>query len=89
MPQAEALVYRPMSSTDYDEGALHDFLITYEGGKPAMMGGSVKKAKEHFDRALVLNKGCMPLPTSITPKPWMRRSKQGRVRGNAEQSPGH
>jgi len=58
MPQAEALVYRAYElDPDYDEGALHDFLITYEGGKPAMMGGSVKKAKEHFDRALVLNKG--------------------------------
>jgi tetratricopeptide (TPR) repeat protein len=58
VPQAEALVYRAYElNPDYDEGALHDFLITYEGGKPAAMGGSDKKAKEHFDRALVLNHG--------------------------------
>lgn len=58
VPQAEALVYRAYElNPDYDEGALHDFLITYEGGKPAAMGGSEKKAKEHFDRALVLNHG--------------------------------
>ncbi len=57
-PQAEALLYRAYAlDPDYDEGAIEDFLITYEGGKPAMMGGSVKKAKEHFNRALVLNKG--------------------------------
>ena len=57
-PQAEALFYRAYElDPDYDKGSIHDFLITYEGGKPAMMGGSVKKAKEHFDRALVLNKG--------------------------------
>lgn len=57
-PQAEALLYRAYAlDPDYDNGSLHDFLITYEGGKPAMMGGSVKKAREHFDRALVLSKG--------------------------------
>ncbi len=58
VPQAEALIYRAYElNPDYDHGALHDFLITYEGGKPAMMGGSAKKAKEHFDRALELNHG--------------------------------
>lgn len=58
VPQAEALIYRAYAlNPDYDHGALHDFLITYEGGKPAMMGGSAKKAKEHFDRALELNHG--------------------------------
>ncbi len=58
VPQAEALIYRAYElNPDYDEGGLHEFLITYEGGKPAMMGGSAKKAKEHFDRALELNHG--------------------------------
>jgi tetratricopeptide (TPR) repeat protein len=57
-PQAETLLYRAYAlDPDYDKGAIEDFLITYEGGKPAMMGGSAKKAREHFDRALVLNKG--------------------------------
>lgn len=58
VPQAEALIYRAYElNPDYDEGAIHDFLITYEGGKPALMGGSATKAKEHFDAALKLNKG--------------------------------
>jgi predicted anti-sigma-YlaC factor YlaD len=58
VPQAEALVYRAYElNPDYDKGAIHDFLITYEGSKPAAMGGSVQKAKEHFKRALELNKG--------------------------------
>ncbi len=58
VPQAEALIYRAYElDPDYDKGAIHDFLITYEGGKPALMGGSSKKAKEHFDQALKLNKG--------------------------------
>src|ERR1035441_3342979 len=40
VPQAESLIYRAYDlNPDFDEGGLHDFLITYEGGKPAMMGG--------------------------------------------------
>ena len=58
IPQAEALIYRAYAiNPNYDDGSLHDLLITYEGGKPTMMGGSLKKAKEHFDRALELNHG--------------------------------
>jgi len=58
VPQAEALIYKAYElDPDYDQGAIHDFLITYEGSRPAMMGGSLKKAKEHFEAALKLNKG--------------------------------
>ncbi len=54
-PQAEALFYGAYNlNPDYDEGTIHDFLITYEASKP---GGSLKKAKEHFKRSLELNKG--------------------------------
>jgi len=54
-PQAEALIYRAYElDPDYDEGALHNFLITYEASRP---GGSLEKAKEHFKRALELNHG--------------------------------
>jgi tetratricopeptide (TPR) repeat protein len=53
--QAEALIYRAYDlNPDYDEGSLHNFLITFEAGKP---GGSLAKAKEHYKRALELNKG--------------------------------
>ena len=58
VPQAEALIYRAAAlDPDHDEGSLHEFLITYEGSRPAMMGGSLKKAKEHFEAALKLNHG--------------------------------
>ncbi len=53
--EAEALIYRAYElMPDYDEGSLHDFLITYEASRP---GGSMEKAKEHFDAALKFNKG--------------------------------
>ncbi len=58
VPQAEALIYRAYElEPDYDDGSLHDFLITYEGSRPVLMGGSLKKAKEHFEAALKLNNG--------------------------------
>jgi predicted anti-sigma-YlaC factor YlaD len=58
VPQAEALIYKAYAlDPDYDQGSIHDFLITYEGSRPAMMGGSVKKAKEHFEASLKLNQG--------------------------------
>lgn len=53
--EAEALIYRAYAlDPDYDEGSIHNFLITYEASRPA---GSLEKAKEHFKRALELNKG--------------------------------
>ncbi|HVZ79940.1 MAG TPA: TRAP transporter TatT component family protein [bacterium] len=58
VPQGEALIYRAYElEPDYDDGSLHEFLITYEGSRPALMGGSLKKAKEHFEAALKLNGG--------------------------------
>jgi tetratricopeptide (TPR) repeat protein len=53
--EAEALIYRAYElDPDYEEGALHTFLVTYEASKP---GGSLSKAKQHFNRALELNHG--------------------------------
>lgn len=53
--QAEALIYRAFEiDPDYDNGSLHNFLITYEASRP---GGSIAKAKEHYKRALELNQG--------------------------------
>jgi tetratricopeptide (TPR) repeat protein len=58
VPQGEALIYRAYElEPDYDDGSLHEFLITYEGSRPTLMGGSLKKAKEHFEAALKLNQG--------------------------------
>jgi len=58
LPLAEALIYRAYAlDPDYDEGAIESFLITYEGGKPVLMGGSDQKARQHFKRAVELSGG--------------------------------
>ena len=40
----------------WDLGSLHDFFITWEGGRSSV-GGSLDKAKEHFERAKTLAHG--------------------------------
>jgi predicted anti-sigma-YlaC factor YlaD len=34
----------------YDGGALHAFLISYDGGRSTLQGGGVEKARQHFER---------------------------------------
>ncbi len=41
---------------DYDRGALHDAMIALDG-LPEHMGGSLERAREHYQRALELNRG--------------------------------
>ncbi|MBP1620169.1 MAG: hypothetical protein H6Q02_936, partial [Acidobacteria bacterium] len=36
----------------FDGGALHDFFIVWEGGRPAAGGGSAERARESFERAV-------------------------------------
>ncbi|HTA76178.1 MAG TPA: TRAP transporter TatT component family protein [bacterium] len=58
VPQAEALIYKAEELVpDYDNGSLQEFLITYESGKPTLMGGDMKRVKKHYDKALELTKG--------------------------------
>jgi predicted anti-sigma-YlaC factor YlaD len=40
----------------WEQGALHDFFITWEGGR-ASVGGSYDKAREHFEQAKALGAG--------------------------------
>ena len=42
---------------DYDAGAIHEYFVAFEGGRPAAMGGSVERARRHFARALELAAG--------------------------------
>lgn len=63
LPQGEALVRRAFAlDPDFDRGAIHQFLITFEGAKPAAMGGSEAKAQEHFRRAVALSEGLSAAP---------------------------
>lgn len=52
---ASALVQRVLDVDEgYDLGAAHEFMISYEGGRPS---GSTEKARRHYERALALSNG--------------------------------
>jgi predicted anti-sigma-YlaC factor YlaD len=59
---AEALARRALALDEtYDAGAIHDFFIAYEAGR-ASVGGSIEKARGHFDRALQIAGGRRAFP---------------------------
>jgi len=54
---AEALMRRAMELDEgYERGSVHDFFISYEGGRRSV-GGSVGEARQHLERALALSGG--------------------------------
>jgi predicted anti-sigma-YlaC factor YlaD len=58
MPRAAALMLRVLElDADYDDGAVHEFLVSYYGGIPKEIGGSEEKAREHYARAVELSGG--------------------------------
>jgi predicted anti-sigma-YlaC factor YlaD len=53
----ETLMQRAIALDEsWNMGSLHDFFITWEGGR-ASIGGSLEKARQHFDRSLALSAG--------------------------------
>ena len=55
LPLAAAMVRRSMElDQTYEQGAAHEFFISYEGSRP---GGDVAKAREHYTQALALSGG--------------------------------
>jgi predicted anti-sigma-YlaC factor YlaD len=57
VPIVEALIRRAYTLDEaYDEGSIHEFLIVFESRGEAS-GGSYKRAREHFERAMTLSKG--------------------------------
>lgn len=42
---------------DFDDGAIHQFLIAFEAGRAGAMGGSIEQARVHFKRAMELADG--------------------------------
>ncbi|MFH1176998.1 MAG: TRAP transporter TatT component family protein [Acidobacteriota bacterium] len=59
----EALMRRGLELDEgWSEGAIHDFFIAYEGGRPPAAGGSVERARRHLERALVLAHGRRAAP---------------------------
>ncbi len=39
----------------YDQGALHEFMISYQGERSPMQGGGTSLAREHYERAMELS----------------------------------
>ena len=46
----------------YDAGAVHEFFISFEGGRSPIMGGSPERAMRHFRRAVELSHGQRATP---------------------------
>lgn len=40
---------------EYDHGAIHEFLISFDGGRSVSQGGSLERALEHFEKARQLS----------------------------------
>jgi len=52
---AAALVHRVLEIDEtFDDGAAHEFFISYESGRP---GGSYADARQHYERALAISRG--------------------------------
>ena len=58
----EALMRRALALDEtWERGSIHDFFISYEGGRSSV-GGSLAKAREHFERAKQLSQGARISP---------------------------
>jgi predicted anti-sigma-YlaC factor YlaD len=58
LPKAEALMNRVKElDATFGDGAIHDFYVLYYGSLPEYMGGSLQKARHHFDKAIELSGG--------------------------------
>ena len=58
LPRCEALMRRVLAlREDFDDGAVHEYFVAFEGGRPEAMGGSAERAKRHFERAMELSRG--------------------------------
>ena len=58
LPRIEALMRRALAlEEEYDAGAIHEFFVAFEGGRPEAMGGSVERARHHMERAMALSAG--------------------------------
>ena len=58
LPRCEALMRRALALDErYDDGAVHEYFVAFEGGRPEAMGGSVDRARHHMDQAMALSGG--------------------------------
>lgn len=58
LPRIEALMRRALALDErYDDGAIHEYFVAFEGGRPEAMGGSIDRARQHMERAMDLSEG--------------------------------
>lgn len=63
VPQMEALIDRALALDEsWGEGAIHNFLITYEMSRQGAPGDPVERARQHFERAVALSGGHLAAP---------------------------
>jgi predicted anti-sigma-YlaC factor YlaD len=63
LPQVELLMRRALElDAGYSLGAIYDFFIVYDGGRPAAAGGSVERARASLAQALRLSRGLRAAP---------------------------
>ena len=62
-PIVEALIDRALElDPDFDFGAIHGFLINYEMARQGAAGDAAARARQHFDREVLLTKGQLASP---------------------------
>ena len=63
LPSTEALVRRALALDEgFGAGALYDFLIAYDGGRPVSAGGSPERARSDLSKALAFADGKRAAP---------------------------
>jgi predicted anti-sigma-YlaC factor YlaD len=63
LPTVEAIMTRARAlDPGFGDGAIWDFFISYEGGRPAAAGGSPARAREAFDQAVAASGGKRATP---------------------------
>lgn len=63
LPIVETLMKRGLAlDPEFDYGAIHEFLIAFEGSRSDAMGGSVQRARAHFEEAVRLSGGMRAAP---------------------------
>ncbi len=63
LPYVEALIDRALKlREDFDYGAIHTFLITFESSRPGAKGDPAVRSRTHFERAMQLSSGQLASP---------------------------
>ncbi|HXI03281.1 MAG TPA: TRAP transporter TatT component family protein [Candidatus Saccharimonadales bacterium] len=59
----DRIIHRALAlDADWGAGSLHEFMIVFEGSRSAAMGGSLERARGHFERAVALSGGLRASP---------------------------